>query len=106
MSTNVQQSREIITGCVEFAGLFQDPLLEEPPTASASREARRRYLELAQTAETLCTSCPLVTECLYRAVVEHDVSGFAAGPPRSSASRSADDWESPSHRKISTPWRG
>jgi hypothetical protein len=79
MSTNVQQSPGTITGCVEFAGLFQDPLLEEPPTASAPREARRRYFELAQTAENLCMACPLITECLYRAVVEHDVAGFAAG---------------------------
>ena len=27
----------------------------------------------------VCASCPLLTACLYRAVVEYDVSGFVAG---------------------------
>ncbi len=66
-------------GCVEFADLFQAPLLEEPPAPNAPAELRRRYVTLARQADNICRACPLIAECLFRAVVEHDVAGFAAG---------------------------
>jgi hypothetical protein len=34
---------------------------------------------LHRQADAVCGACPVFSECLYRAVVEHDVSGFAAG---------------------------
>ena len=68
-----------VPGCVRAARVFQDPLLEEPPRASASRSERARYAELVAQAQGVCASCPLVRECLYAAVVEHDVVGFVGG---------------------------
>ena len=82
MSTNTSTTRVLLTGCVEFSGLFQDPLLEEPPTASAAVDSRRRYADLERAAGALCRACPLLQQCLYAAVVHHDVAGFVAGTTR------------------------
>ena len=65
-------------GCVEFASLFQNPLLEEQPSHGASAEVRRRHDQLARAAYHVCGACPLIDECLYRSVVEVDVAGYAA----------------------------
>lgn len=67
------------TGCVEFAALFQDPILEEPPTSAATREDRSRYQMLSRKADNVCAECPLMVACLTRAVTEYDVAGFVAG---------------------------
>ncbi len=67
------------TGCVTSADVFQDRLLEEPPTANASATDRRRYAQLVQRAAQICGDCPLQAGCLYRAVAEYDVSGFVGG---------------------------
>lgn len=66
-------------GCREFADVFQHPLLEEPPTASAPSDQQREYSMLTRRAETLCHACPLMSQCLYNAVVKHDVAGYAGG---------------------------
>jgi AraC-like DNA-binding protein len=66
-------------GCVALASVFQDPLLEEPPTRSTPVAVRRRYAQMLSTAEEACEACPLLVDCLYRAVVEHDVAGYVAG---------------------------
>ena len=65
--------------CVRRAALFLDPLLEEPPTAGTPAAVRRRAAALAAEASSVCVNCPLMIECLYRAVVSHDVAGFVAG---------------------------
>jgi hypothetical protein len=71
------------TGCVQHASLFQDPLLETPPNANAAADVRRRYDELTRQASRVCEACPVLADCLFRAVVEHDVAGFAgATTPR------------------------
>jgi AraC-like DNA-binding protein len=66
-------------GCVEFASLFQNPLLEEPPAQSAPADVRHRHDQLARKAYDVCAACPLIDECLYRSVVQVDVAGYAAG---------------------------
>lgn len=66
-------------GCHESAALFQHPLLEDPPTSSAPREVQREHALLVRQAENVCTGCPLMQQCLYSAVVKHDVAGIAAG---------------------------
>jgi hypothetical protein len=66
-------------GCVGLASVFQDPLLEEPPSGSTPVAVRRRHAQLLSTARQACETCPLFEECLYRAVVEHDVAGYVAG---------------------------
>ena len=70
--------------CVELASVFHDQLLEEPLPASASAATRRRQLELIRAAQRACRDCPMITNCLYRAVVEYDVAGYVAGttPPQ------------------------
>jgi AraC-like DNA-binding protein len=76
MSTTNQPQRAL--GCVEFASLFQNPLLEEPRAHGAPADVRRRYDQLARKAYHVCAACPLIDECLYRSVVEFDVAGYAA----------------------------
>jgi hypothetical protein len=76
MSTTNQPQRAL--GCVEFASLFQNPLLEDPLTHGAPADVRRRYDQLAGEAYRVCVACPLLDECLYRSVVQVDVAGFAA----------------------------
>ena len=65
--------------CVSRAELFLDPLLEQPPIGNAPASARRRAVALADQATAACQACPLMVDCLYRAVVTYDVSGFVAG---------------------------
>jgi hypothetical protein len=79
MSQNHSTPRGPITGCVQFSQLFQDPMIEEPPTAGASAAHRRRAAELEAQAANVCGACPLLSPCLYRAVVDHDVAGFVGG---------------------------
>ena len=65
--------------CVRLATVFQDDLLEQPPTASAPASVRQRAATLTAQARAACHGCPLLTDCLYRAVVDFDVAGFVAG---------------------------
>ena len=58
--------------CVQASEIFQHPLVEEPPTGRHELAQR-----LASRAVELCESCPLMEQCLYTAVVEHDVAGVA-----------------------------
>jgi hypothetical protein len=53
--------------------------LEQPLPASAPGTVRRRQLALITTAQAACRECPLIIDCLYRAVVEYDVAGYVAG---------------------------
>jgi DNA-directed RNA polymerase specialized sigma24 family protein len=73
------RSQQSVTGCVRFASLFQDQLLEEPPNSSAPAALRHRYTSLVERAGEVCAECPLQQSCLYEAVVNHDVTGFVAG---------------------------
>jgi hypothetical protein len=70
--------------CLELTTVFQDHLLEEPLPASSPGTVRRRQLALLTTAQAACRECPLIIDCLYRAVVEYDVAGYVAGttPPQ------------------------
>ncbi|MCW2810156.1 MAG: transcription factor WhiB [Friedmanniella sp.] len=67
------------TGCLEQPEVFQHPLLEEPPTGSAGVADRAQARRLTARAAGVCAGCPLRAPCLYRAVVEVDISGFVAG---------------------------
>lgn len=73
------RTQTAVHGCIDNADLYQHPLLEEPPTASAPADQRRQHMMLARKAENLCLECPLMQQCLYNAVVKHDVAGFVAG---------------------------
>ena len=65
--------------CVELAPVFQNPLLEEPPSRDAGVPERRQYNTLVAQAEQTCRDCPLIERCLYAAVVQHDVAGYVGG---------------------------
>ena len=65
--------------CVELASVFQDPLLEEPPAGNAPAAVRSRYALLVAKAQQACASCPMIEDCLYAAVVRHDVAGYVGG---------------------------
>ena len=76
---NTSRNLEIsVPTCVEFDSLFQHPLLEDS-AAARNVDERRQQMMMQRKAETICLDCPLMTRCLYTAVVEHDVAGFAAG---------------------------
>jgi hypothetical protein len=65
--------------CADFPELFLDVALETEPVVSAPARVRRQYAALAAEATEICAACPLLTACLYRAVVDYDVAGFVAG---------------------------
>jgi AraC-like DNA-binding protein len=65
--------------CLDRADTFQHPLLEEPPAGGAPAVIRRTYAALERQAAETCRACPLLAQCLYEAVVRHDVAGYAAG---------------------------
>ena len=79
MSEFADNTQQSTTGCVRFASLFQDRLLEEPPTSSAPAALRHRYSNLTERAGEICGGCPIRQSCLYDAVVHHDVAGYVAG---------------------------
>lgn len=78
-TTDTTTSRNTVAGCVPSSALFHDTLLEEPPRASAPAQARRRAVSMELQAADVCRDCPLMVECLYAAVVHHDVAGYAGG---------------------------
>lgn len=65
--------------CADAPEVFLDPTLETEPTASAPARVRRAYAHRADEATEICASCPLISACLFRAVVDYDVAGFVAG---------------------------
>jgi|SRR6476659_3563962 len=65
------------TPCATDIGLFLDPLLEEPPVRStAAKETWREYEGLVLAARAACSTCPLLADCLYKAIAQTDVSGY------------------------------
>lgn len=74
-------AQEVIPACVELADLFQHPLIETETKAKTGSDMRRQRA-LINRAETVCLECPMMVECLYRAVVDHDVAGYVAGTTR------------------------
>jgi hypothetical protein len=80
MATSTTSTADHTTArCIELAAIFQDQLLEDPLPASAPGTVRRRQLALITMARAACRECPLIIDCLYRAVVDYDVAGYAAG---------------------------
>lgn len=65
------------TPCSMHIELYLDPLLEEPPVRStAPKETWREYERLVNAARGSCSTCPLLADCLYKAVAQADVSGY------------------------------
>ena len=62
--------------CAQRPDLFQHRLLEDGAATAADRRQQR---SLQRQASEVCSGCPIMPQCLYRAVVECDVAGFAGG---------------------------
>jgi len=73
--------------CVELAGVFHDQLLEGPLSTGASTALRRRQQALITMAQAACRECPLIADCLYRAIVDYDVAGYVASTMPSQRAR-------------------
>lgn len=67
-----------VPSCTQFSDLFLHPVLDEGLGAGADTDERRQATMMVRKARNICESCPLVTSCLYDAVVKHDVAGFVA----------------------------
>lgn len=68
-----------LPSCALQPELFQDAALIDPPKPRDVSAAQwRDYLHKTEVARQRCASCPVLAECLYRAVVEVDVAGYLA----------------------------
>lgn len=66
-----------VTPCSVQTDLYLHPLLEEPPVQyTADKDTWRTYQGLVEQARAQCAACPLLVECLYKAVVQSDISGY------------------------------
>lgn len=77
MSTMIR-TESVVPACVQHTDVFQHPLLEDAAPATTST-ARRELAGLTARAESVCLECPLMTQCVYNAVVRYDVAGYVAG---------------------------
>jgi hypothetical protein len=65
------------TACATDIDLYLHPLLDEPPARSAvTKQTWQEYEALVARARTACSGCPLLADCLYKAVAQTDVSGY------------------------------
>lgn len=65
--------------CATMPELYDDELMHNAPSRSDVTSAQWATLKAMRTdAHRRCAGCPLMVDCLYRAVVEVDVSGFLA----------------------------
>lgn len=64
--------------CIELADVFHDPMLEDG-LAPRNASQQRIWNSLQQRAQAACLGCPIQRQCLYEAVVVHDVAGYCAG---------------------------
>src|SRR5215217_9504505 len=65
--------------CAFEPEVYLDELLHSPPARTDITAAEWETLTVKRaTAHRQCAGCPLMVECLYRAVVEMDVSGYVA----------------------------
>jgi hypothetical protein len=68
----------VASPCAVDVELYLHPLLEEPPArSSADPQTWDTYESLVVRARSSCAACPLLAECLHKAVVHTDVAGYA-----------------------------
>jgi hypothetical protein len=65
--------------CATVPEVYHDEQLHSPPLRTEISAAEWARLDAKRaSAHRQCAGCPLMVDCLYRAVVEVDVSGFVA----------------------------
>lgn len=63
--------------CAAQPQLYLDEMLDNPPVQSkVAKAVWAEYRERLETVRNACAGCPLFIDCLYRAVVHVDVSGY------------------------------
>lgn len=69
---------EDVPACASRPDLYLHELLDTPPVQSKVAKALwAEYRARLEEVRNACAACPLFVDCLYRAVVEVDVSGYA-----------------------------
>jgi hypothetical protein len=69
----------ILPPCANAPEVFQHETLHHPPSRrDLSAREWAQFTERRAEVHRQCAGCPMLVDCLYRAVVEVDVSGFAA----------------------------
>lgn len=65
--------------CASVPEVYQDEQLQTPPARTDMSAADWQQLSVKRaSAHRQCAGCPMMVDCLYRAVVEVDVTGFVA----------------------------
>ena len=65
--------------CTTVPEIYQDELLHSPPSRNdVTPDVWNSLIAKRAAAHRQCAGCPVMVDCLYRAVVEVDVSGFVA----------------------------
>lgn len=65
--------------CASVPEVYHDEQLHSPPARTDISAAQWEQLNVKRaSAHRQCAGCPVLVDCLYRAVVEVDVSGFVA----------------------------
>ncbi len=68
----------ILPPCADAPEAFLDESLQATSTSTMSAAERRHVDAARESVHRQCAGCPLLVDCLYRAVVEFDVSGYVA----------------------------
>ncbi len=68
----------ILPPCAESPEAYLDERLQSTSTSTLSAAEREDVRTARAAIHRQCAGCPLLVDCLYRAVVEVDVSGYAA----------------------------
>lgn len=91
--------------CAHVPEVYQDELLHSPPARTDISAAEWDQLAVKRaSAHRQCAGCPLMVDCLYRAVVEVDVSGFVACTTESDRLRIREQLGIEVQPVISTPF--
>jgi hypothetical protein len=68
----------ILPPCAQSPEAFLDESIQANPVTTMSAAEREQLKATRAALHRQCAGCPLMVDCLYRAVVEVDVSGYAA----------------------------
>lgn len=68
----------ILPPCADWPEAYQDENLQATSVTALSAAEREELIATKATIHRQCAGCPLLVDCLYRAVVEVDVSGYVA----------------------------
>jgi hypothetical protein len=75
----MRRNSELKAACSGMGNLFLHPLLDDVSSTQLTHEQSHAQKMMQDRAQEICASCPMISQCLYNAVVHHDVAGFVAG---------------------------